>query len=289
MKTLTTGGSGQIGSAVVRQLLRQLEPKHLAISTRDPAKARRQLRARIDVRRGDCDDASSLDRAFRGVHRLLLISTDADSDTRLRRHVSAVAAAARSGVGFIAYTSLANAPANPLALARVHRETEAAITASGIPYSFLRNNWYIENEAATIQAAAAGAPVVTAAGDGRIGWASRRDLAKAAAAVLTETGHEHTVYELSGPPHTYDDLAHTIQKVVGHEVPVRQVNDSEYEEMLAKLGLPRFAMDLLIDFQRAARHGAFALESDDLDWLLRRLATSLRASVSRIIGDAAGS
>ena len=83
-------------------------------------------------------------------------------------------------------------------MAPPHVATEAAIIKTGIPYSFLRNNWYLENEIGSIQGASAGAPWVTSAGTGKVGWALQQEYAEAAATVLVGNGHENTVYELSG-------------------------------------------------------------------------------------------
>lgn len=288
MKFLVTGATGQLGSRVVATLLERRPAEEVAVSVRDPEKAA-GLRARgVEVRRGDFEDPASLDHAFAGIERLLLVSTDGDNETRLRQHRNAAAAAARAGVRFIAYTSLARADRSPLALGAVHRETEAAIRATGIPYSMLRNNWYVENETGSIQGAVAGAPVITAAGDGRVGWVSRADLAEAAAAVLAGSGHENTVYELSGPPRTYDEFARVIGEVLGREVPVQHVELSDYERMIGRFGLPQYLLELLVDAQRGMRQGALDVESGDLEQLLGRPPAPLTESVARIV-DAAGS
>lgn len=288
MKILVTGASGHLGAAVVEALLGSVATDQLAVSVRNVEKAD-HLRARgVEVRRGDLDDEDSLARTFRGVQRLLLISTNGDNATRLRQHRAAVAEAARAGVEFIAYTSLTRADASPMALGQVHRETEAAIRATQIPYCFLRNNWYLENEAGTIQGAAAGAPVVTAAADGRIGWVLRDDLALATAAVLVGPGHEHTVYELSGPPRTYADLAATIGHVLGRQVPVQHIDVAGYEHMLAGYGLPGFLVELLVDAQRAMRQGALDVESGDLERLLGRPATPLTNGIALVLAAGAG-
>lgn len=283
MKILITGANGNLGSLVVDALLRSVPAASLAVSVRDPAKAGRLRDRGVDVRQADFDDPASLDTAFAGVERLLVISTNGDNETRLRQHRNAVAAAARAGVRLIAYTSLSKADVSPLALGVVHRETEAAIRATGIAYSFLRNNWYVENEAGSIQAAAAGMPVVTAAGAGRIGWASRRDLAEAAAAVVGGASHDNTVYELSGPPRTYDDFAVAIGEVLGRDVPVQHVDANEYRRMIGALGLPPYMVELLVDAQRAMRNGALDVESDDLARLLGRRPTPLKETISQIL------
>ena len=108
---------------------------------------------------------------------------------------------------FIAYTSLANAKESKNLFAPTHEATEEAILKTGIPYSFLRNNWYLENEIPSIQGVSAGAPWVTSAGNGKVGWALQQDYAEAAAAVLSGNGHENTIYELSGKSLTQEELA----------------------------------------------------------------------------------
>src|SRR5690606_5276434 len=137
MKILVTGATGQLGSLVLENLLQSVPPEHLAVSVRDPRKAEPLRRRGVDVRQGDFDRPETLEEAFAGAQRILLISTVGDEETRTRQHLAAVAAAQRAGVQFIAYTSLAKADQSPLSLARTHRATEEAIRQSGIPYCFL--------------------------------------------------------------------------------------------------------------------------------------------------------
>jgi NAD(P)H dehydrogenase (quinone) len=158
MKMLVTGATGQLGTKVVETLLKTVPASQLAVSVRNPEKAE-GLRARgVDVRHGDFDHSETLDTAFAGIDRILIISADGDNETRIRQHANAVSAAERAGVKFIAYTSLVNAKESSNLFAPTHQATEAAILKTGIPYSFLRNNWYLENEVPSIQGVIAGAP-----------------------------------------------------------------------------------------------------------------------------------
>ncbi|WP_438445007.1 SDR family oxidoreductase [Gorillibacterium sp. sgz5001074] len=283
MKLLVTGATGKLGSLAVEALLRSVPAAELAVSVRVPEKAE-SLRARgVEVRYGDFDRPDSLDAAFAGVDRLLLISADGDTETRIRQHTAAVEAAKRAGVGFLAYTSAPNAPESTLFLAEVHRVTEEAIRSSGIPYSFLRNNWYLENEAGTIQAVLAGAPWLTSAGSGRTGWTPRRDYAEAAAAVLAGKGHENTVYELSGPLRTQEELAAALAGVLGREVPVQQVDDAAYAVIMKQAGLPEPVVQLVTAIQSAIRDGALDVPSGDLEKLLGRPATPLDEGLRQLV------
>lgn len=283
MKILVTGATGQLGSLVVDTLLKSVPPERLAVSVRNPEKAEHLRRQGVDVRQGDFDRPETLGAAFAGVDRMLLISTDGDNETRIRQHRTAVEAAKAAGVRFLAYTSLANADRSTLSLADVHRATEEAIRQSGIPYCFLRNNWYLENEIGTIQAVLGGAPWVTAAGSGRVGWALRRDYAEAAATVLRSEGHENAVYELSNKPATYDELAAQLAEVLGREVPVQHVDDATYAETMKGAGLPEPVVSMLVGIQQAIREGALDVESDHFEKLLGRPATPLKEALRAIL------
>ncbi|KRE51574.1 SDR family oxidoreductase [Paenibacillus sp. Soil724D2] len=283
MKILVTGATGQLGSKVVEALLASVPAEKLAVSVRDTEKATELSSRGVEVRHGDFDDPASLDKAFADVDRLLIVSTQGDNETRIRQHLAAVSAAERAGVGFIAYTSATNAEESSLFLVPVHRATEQAIRKTGIPYSFLRNNWYIENEIGTIQGVLAGAPLVTSAGAGKVGWASRGDYAQAAANVLAGNGHENTVYELSGTLITHEELAAVLSKVLDREVPIQQVDDETYGKIMVGAGVPEQVVPILVAIQSAIRDGVLELKSNDLQTLLGRPVTPLSEAIEVIV------
>jgi NAD(P)H dehydrogenase (quinone) len=283
MKLLVTGATGKFGTKVVEKLLKTVPASQLAVSVRNPEKAE-ELKARgVEVRQGDFDNPETLNAAFAGVDRLLLVSADGDNETRIRQHANAVAAAERAGVGFIAYTSLANAKESTNLFAPTHQATEEAILKTGIPYSFLRNNWYLENEISSIQGVLAGAPWVTSAGNGKVGWALQQDYAEAAAAVLSGDGHENTIYELSGKVLTQEEIAADLGIVLGKEVTVQQVDDATYAEIMQNAGVPDFVVPILVEIQRSIRVGSLDVESNDFEKLLGRPATPINEGLSQIV------
>jgi NAD(P)H dehydrogenase (quinone) len=283
MKILVTGATGKLGSKVVESLLKSIPARELAVSVRNPEKAE-GLRSRgVEVRHGDFDHPETLENAFKGIDRLLIISADGDNETRIRQHTNAVQAADHAGVKFIAYTSLANATESKNLMAPPHVATEAAIIKTGIPYSFLRNNWYLENEIGSIQGAMAGAPWVTSAGEGKVGWALQQDYADAAAAVLVGSGHENTVYELSGPLLTQEELAAALGNVLGKDVPVQQVSDEKYAEIMKGLGLPDFVIPIVVGIQESIRNGSLEVESDDFKKILGRPVAPINESLTQLV------
>ncbi|MFD0048112.1 SDR family oxidoreductase [Actinomycetes bacterium NPDC127524] len=283
MKILVTGATGKLGSKVVESLLKSIPASDLAVSVRNPEKAE-GLRARgVEIRQGDFDRPETLDKAFSGIDRLLLISADGDNETRIHQHTNAVKAAERAGVKFIAYTSIANATESKNLMAPPHVATEAAIIKTGIPYSFLRNNWYLENEIGSIQGAMAGAPWVTSAGEGKVGWALQQDYADAAAAVLVGDGHENTVYELSGPLLTQEEMVSALSKVLDKEIPVQQVSDEKYAEIMKGLGLPDFVIPIVVGIQESIRNGSLDVESNDFEKVLGRPVTPINEALTQLV------
>ncbi|MEK4745963.1 SDR family oxidoreductase [Niallia sp. FSL W8-0177] len=283
MKLLVTGATGKLGSKIVNVLLAKVPADQLAVSVRNPEKAE-DLRAKgVDVRHGDFDQPETLAAAFKGIDRLLIISADGDTETRIRQHNNAVDAAKNAGVSFIAYTSIVNAQESTNFLAEVHKATEIAIQKTGIPYSFLRNNWYLENELSTIQGVQSGAPWVTSAGSGKVGWALQQDYAEAAAEVLAGEGHENTIYELSGKPLSQEEIAAAVSQVIGKEVPVQHVDDSKYAEIMTQAGIPDFVVPMLVAIQKDIREGTLDIESNDFEKLLGRSETPVVDGVRKLI------
>lgn len=283
MKLLVTGATGKLGTKIVDALLKTVPANQLAVSVRNPEKAEGIKTRGVEVRQGDFDRPETLDTAFKGIDRLLIISADGDNETRIRQHTNAVAAAERAGVKFIVYTSIANAQESKNMLAPTHKATEEAILKTGIPYSFLRNNWYLENESSSIQGVLAGAPWVTSAGTGKVGWALQQDYAEAAAAVLAGNGHENTIYELSGKLLTQEEFASALGAVLGKEVPVQQVDDASYAEIMKGAGVPEFLIPFLVGIQKDIREGTLEIESSDFEKLLGRPATPLSEGLSQIV------
>lgn len=283
MKYLVTGATGKLGSKIVDVLLKSVPASELAVSVRNPEKAEALKAKGVDVRHGDFDKPETLDEAFKGVERLLIISADGDNDTRIRQHANAVEAAERAGVSFIAYTSLADATESQNLMAPPHVETEGAIERTGIPHAFLRNNWYLENELGSIQGVLAGAPWVTAARDGKVGWALQEDYAEAIANVLVADDFEQDIFELSGPLHTQAELVEALSEVLGREVTLQEVSNDAYAGVMRGAGVPEGAIPIVVGIQDSIRNGSLEVESNDFELVLGRPVTPLKEALQKLV------
>ena len=278
MKILVTGATGKLGSLVVENLLNLTSTENIAVSVRDITKANYLKEKGIEVRFGDFDKPESLTTAFKDIDKLLIISTDGDNDTRIRQHKNAINAAKENNVKFIAYTSVGKADTNTLPLAIVHKET-------GIPYSFLRNNWYLENEISSFKEAVTTNIWTNSIDDAKVSWALRKDYAEAIAKVLTTDGHENTVYELSRKPVSVKELVGEISKVTGKEITVNNIDKTQYSEMLKSNGLPEPVVEFIVSLQTSITNGSLNVESEDFEKLLGHPVTSIEDSVKEIINN----
>ncbi|MBP1204848.1 NAD(P)H dehydrogenase (quinone) [Duganella sp. 1411] len=276
---IVTGATGQLGRLVIASLLKTTPAAHIVAAVRDVAKAADLAAQGVQVRRADYDDAASLDAAFVGATKVLLISSN-ELGQRVPQHRAVIDAAVRAKAGLFVYTSVLRADSSELSLAPEHRETEAAVRASGLTYSLLRNGWYIENYTGGLAGALAHGALAGAAGEGRIAAAARADYADAAAAVLSSKGPVEPVYELAGDTaFTLAELAAELSRQSGKQVPFHNLPQKEYQEMLVGVGLPAPLAELIADSDAAAAKGALDDDGHALSKLIGRPTITLADAV----------
>jgi NAD(P)H dehydrogenase (quinone) len=279
MSIVITGASGQLGRRAAELVLEQAPDTELVLVTRSPEKLADLAARGAEIRAGDFDDPASLDAAFAGGERLLLISTDV-AGTRVPQHRRAIDAAVRAGVKHVGYTSILNpTPDHPGAVPSEHRQTEEALRASGLAWTFLRNSIYAEMQAASAESALASGQLVTNAGAGRTAFVTREDCAAVAAAVLLGDGHEGQAYDVTGPDLlAADDLAALYAETGGKPVAPVQIDDAAYAAGLVEhAGLPQELAEIYAAFGTAIRLGFLDVRSDTVERLTGRPPQSVRS------------
>jgi NAD(P)H dehydrogenase (quinone) len=290
MTIAITGASGQLGRLTAEALFERTAPSDVVLVTRTPDAIANFAERGADVRHGDFDDAASLAPAFAGVERLLLIS-GSDLGVRAAGHKAAIQAAAAAGVRSVAYTSIGNpSHSNPGAAAQDHRETEEALLASGLGWTFLRNGIYAEMLLPGAPAALATGKLLYNDGDGRTAYVSRADCAAAAAAVLAGEGHDRKAYDItSSDAPTRTEVAALYAELGGKPVePVAVEDEAWIAAMVEHAGMPEPVARAYATFGIAARQGYLGAVSTTLRDLIGREPVAVREVLEARRGELAG-
>ncbi|MNM60088.1 Quinone oxidoreductase 2 [compost metagenome] len=269
-----TGATGNLGQHVIASLLASVPAGHIIAAVRNPAKAADLAAKGVQVRQADYNDGASLDAAFQGATKILLISSS-EVGQRAQQHQNVIDAAKRAGVALLAYTSVLRADTSPLGLAAEHVITEAAIRASSLPYSFLRNGWYLENHTEHLAPVLEHGVVLGAAQDGRFSSAARADYAAAAAAVLT-AAQPQAIYELAGDQgFTLAQYAAEVARQSGRPIVYKDLPQADFMAALVGVGVPEGFADLLADSDAGAARGGLEDHGKQLSALIGRPTTTL--------------
>jgi len=261
-EVIITGATGGLGSDVIAQLQRLAPPTELGVSVRNPEKASALYKAGIRVRRGDFSEPASLDLAFAGARRVLLISTRTPGNAaRFKEQCNAIDAAIRCGVEHIFYTSIVQRPGSVFDVAQGHHDTEKYLATCGAACTILRNGQYIENLPMFL-----GQSVFTGdlalPQDGSTAWVSRVDLAEGIARLLLSKGDLPKTILLTGPEALdFAAIATIAGRAIGRRIVRRTIPGHEFAAMLVRRGLPPpLAQSLTTGF--ASRAAGELAESD---------------------------
>jgi NAD(P)H dehydrogenase (quinone) len=285
MTVLVTGASGHLGRRTVLALLdRGVPGAEIVATARDLDAVADLADLGVQVRRADYDDPASLDAAFDGVDRALLVSSNA-MGARVAQHRNVIEAAVRAGVGLLAYTSILRADTSGLALAAEHVATEDLLKQSGLAVALLRNGWYLENYTENAGPALATGQVIGSAGTGRVSAATRQDYAEAAAVVLAGGEHAGAVYELAGDEaFTMAEYAAALAAATGREIGYTDLPAADYAGALTSAGLPAAYAEVLADSDLGVSRGELEDQSGDLARLIGRPTTRLADALAGIGG-----
>jgi len=276
MTLVVTGATGNLGRLVVESLLaRGIAPSDILATGRSVEKLADLAERGVKVAELDYTKPETISAALGAADTVLLVS-GSEVGKRVAQHAAVIDAATAAGVARIVYTSAPKASTTALILAPEHKATEELITASGIPFTILRNGWYTENYAGEIEKGRENGVITASVGDGRVASASRKDYADAAAVVLTGTGFEGKVFELSGDvAWSFDDLAAAIAGIVGTDVAYSRLTPEAHAELLASFGLDEGTVGFVVGLDTNIRDGLLAETSGDLARLIGRPTTPL--------------
>ncbi|MCM3887369.1 SDR family oxidoreductase [Frankia sp. R82] len=281
MSIVVTAATGQLGRLVVDELLTRAAADRVVAVARNERKAARIAAKGVEVRIADYGKPETLKNVF-GVCDVALLISGTEFGQRTAQHRNVIDAAKATGVARLTYTSVLGGliEGGYKEAAEQHKPTEQAIVESGLTYTLLRNGWYTENYTAQIPGQLKHG-VVGAAGEGKIGSATRADFAAAAAVVLTSGGHENKIYELSGDSAwSFAEYAAELSLQSGTEIAYRDVPVETLAAVFSRAGIPAEQAYNYAEIDLGIKRGLLQGGSGELSRLIGRPTTPLAETIS---------
>lgn len=241
---LVTGSSGAVGRELLKELTATGARVRAGYHTRPPSLPH------VEGVRFDVTTGNGLDAALAGVKSVFLLTGDIADQTGGELRV--VEAAKRAGVRHMVKLSVFGAESEAFSFAKIHRPVERAIEGSGIPYTFLRPNSFMQNfvnyYGDTIRTQSA---FYLSCGDARVSHVDVRDIALVAALILTTDGHAGSAYDLCGPEAlTHAEVASKLSIATGRPINYVDLPEADLKQGLMEAGTPEWHTDALVDLYR---------------------------------------
>lgn len=261
-KILVTGATGNIVTELVKQLVdRNVLFQALIRSAKDRDKLVHL--PGVDLVEGDFNDSASLSRVLAGVEKAFLLTNS--SEQAESQQLRFVAEAKRAGLNHVIKLSqLGAGPASPVRFLRYHAVVKAAIRESGMAYTFLRPNLFMQGLLGFRDSIVGQKQFVAAIGDAKVSLVDGRDIAAVGAAALTEPDHVNQIYTLTEPQAlTHAELASELTKALGRPITFINVTPEAMRGALEQANFPAWQADGLIeDYAHYGRHEAAVVTAD---------------------------
>lgn len=277
-KIAITGATGNYGYAVIEALIKKgVDKKSIYAIARDKIKAKLLEELGINVIIGDYNDYQSMINAFSGIDKLLFVSSG-EMKNRAVQHKQVVKVAKKAGVKHIFYTSQIHEtddPKSPIKFVmKSHLATEIAIMKSGMYYTILRNGLYLDMLPLFLGKNVIENGIYLPAGNGKIAFTLRKEMAEVAANILNSQGHKNKIYDVCGNGVTFLEIAAIIHKITNKNITYVSPDLETFTKIVIDSGIPKEYAKMLGGFCLAAQQGELGGKNSKMEMLLDRKPTS---------------
>jgi uncharacterized protein YbjT (DUF2867 family) len=272
-KTLITGATGKVGSALLDNLGNtDIDPRALA---HDESKAEALEGRGVEAVLGDFLKPETLGPALDGVSAVFLLTPIHPQQVHQATNVIEAAKESGNDPRIVRLSVHQASHQAPTRISRQHAEIEDSLASSGLPYTLLRPQSFMQNTLMAAPTVAAEGRIYQPMKEGRLGMIDARDIGEVAAKVLTEEGHEGKTYTLTGPAAiSFYDVAGALSKVLGKEVAYVPIPLEKAKEAMMSRGIPEWLADALNEYASAHSEGYSDWTTDEVERLTGHPATS---------------
>mgnify|MGYP003600141030 CR=1 FL=1 len=286
-KILVTGATGQLGKEVVEHLLSRTNTSNLAVLVREASKTEGLKTKGIDVRVGSYDDYNSLIKAFNGIDKLYFVSGN-DITNRTQQHENVVKAAKEAGIKHVVYTSFMRkneTETSPIAMvAMAHIKTEKWLKESGMKYTILKHNIYMDMLPMFIGETILETGILyLPAGYEKVAFTLRSEMAEVASIILTTESHENKIYDITNDKAvSFSDIALIISEISGKTINYVSPTQKEYIKTLTDAAVPMEYIGMFAGFAEAFKQSEFNQTGNDIEILTGRKPTSVNIFLKKV-------
>jgi uncharacterized protein YbjT (DUF2867 family) len=240
----------------------------------NPDKAERAKKQGIETVVLDFADRRSIAAALKGVDKVFLLGPTVLNQTELENNV--VEEAQKAGVKHIVKLSVLDAPGEKFTFAKWHHAVEKNIENSGIPYTFLRCNEFMQNAINYyLPSIKRDGAFYLSTKDAKVSPVDVRDIAAVAVKALITTGHENKAYDLTGPEAlNHEQVARKLSAASGRQIRYVDIPPAAYKEGAVAAGIPDWYADLLLNLYAFYAEGRAEKVSNDVERVTGRKARS---------------
>ncbi|MGN8067786.1 SDR family oxidoreductase [Mucilaginibacter sp. 22184] len=278
---LVTGATGNLGKATIDSLVnRGVSSNNITALVRDENKSTELRSKGLQIKVGDYQDLESLKSAFRGVDKLLLVSSSSDISKRFEQHKNAINAAREAGVGHIVYTSFDMKNLQQSIMGeevRYHAYTADYLKQIDIPYTLMNNTMYADMIPFLVGKDILNNGISIPSGNGRTPFLPIKEMAEANAVVLTTPGHENKEYTIAAETaFSFSEIADLLSDITGKTIAYNQPEVGSYIAQLIQTGASEEDAAYIARFCRAIANEEFNTSKSDVKQLLGRSPVSLK-------------
>lgn len=273
---LITGANGRLGSAIVNQISKDLNNHQFIVSSSSQNGIEKLSKKGFNARLANFDNIETLNKAFEGVDKLVLISTM--DQNRFQQHKNVIDSAINSGVKHIYYTSLSiknieNSYTRDLMIS--HFETEDYLKQSGINYTIFRNTMYAEALKELLLFDHDTNTVKSPAGIGKIPFATIKELGECIAKSVLRNDNPNEIINLTGSEfYTIPEIIDIINNIKSTDYKYIDVSVDEYSNYLKSKSFNEFLIYLHTSTLSDVNNKQYEIKEDQLENLIGRKSAS---------------
>jgi NAD(P)H dehydrogenase (quinone) len=277
-KILITGATGELGSTVIKTLLKSRKAENISVLTRiEKSKIEFEKRG-LNAFIGQYSDVLSLEKAMENIDTVLLISSG-DQGDRMQEHKNVIDSAKKKGVQNIAYTSRSLKDKNTLVntLMTEHFLTEDYIKESGFKYIIFRNALYMDVLPLFVGKHVFEKGILQPAGNGKVAYVLKAEQAEAIANVLMNENFENQTLNFTGSDaYSFYDVATALTELSGKKVNYKSIEVEPFKKIMLNNGVPEPMVKKIVGFNLDIKNGQEATVTNELQHYLGRKPTNLK-------------